>query len=80
MSNQEGAPAPEPAAPEHPPEYHNPVLTRTHEPRQETHPMLYAIPVVLVIIALIAYVVWQRSHPPVPIENHAVAAAPTSPS
>ena len=79
MSNQEETAAPQPAPSDHP-EYHNPVLTRTREPRRETHPMLYTIPMVLVILALIAYVIWQRSHPPVPIENHAVAPASNAPA
>lgn len=79
MSNPEGGAAPEPAPPDHEPEYHNPVLTRTREPARETHPMLYMIPVALVILALIAYLIWQRGHPATTIENHSVAAAPTTP-
>ena len=75
MSNPEGSASP----PEHDPEFHNPILTRTREPARETHPMLYMIPVVLVIIVLIGYMVWQHGHPPTPIENHSVAAAPTTP-
>jgi hypothetical protein len=80
VSNQDGTAAPNPTPGGHEPEYHNPVLTRTHEPARETHPMLYMIPLVLVILALIAFWVWQKSHPPVPIVNHAVAAAPTTPA
>jgi len=79
VSNQDGAATPSPPPTAHDPEYHNPVLTRTHEPARETHPWLYTIPIVLVIVALIAFWFWERSHPPVAFVNHSVAAAPTTP-
>jgi hypothetical protein len=57
---------------------HNSVLIRTHEPARETHP--WAAPAVLGVAVVIAAVIWgvMATHPSGPVENHAVAAAPTT--
>jgi hypothetical protein len=59
--------------------FHNPVLTRTHEPaRAHSSPWLVVIPVVLAVVAGVGAWVYVQTHPSGPIVNHAVAAAPTS--
>jgi hypothetical protein len=57
---------------------HNSVLIRTREPARETHP--WAAPAVLGVAVVVATVIWgvMATHPSGPVENHAVAAAPTT--
>ena len=61
------------------PMFHNPVLTRTHEPaRAHSSPWLVVVPLVIAVIAGIGVWIYVEGHPAPPIVNHAVAAMPTS--
>ena len=70
------APAPAPAGGEG--VIHNSVLIRTHEPARTTHS--WAAPAVLGVAVVIGAAIWGyvATHPSGPVENHAVAAAPTT--
>jgi hypothetical protein len=69
---------PEPSAPASGEGVHNSVLIRTHEPARETHP--WAAPAVLGVALVIGVIIWgvMATHPTGPVENHAVASAPTT--
>ena len=61
-------------------EYHNPVLTRSHEPARANHAWVAIIPAIIAVVAgaaIWAYVSTQKSPT---IINHAVAAAPATPA
>ncbi len=63
------------------PGFHNPVLTRSHEPpRAGNHTWLMIVPLVVVVIAGAAFWVYVSGHPSGPIVNHAVAAASAKPA
>jgi len=57
---------------------HNSVLIRTHEPPRESHRWL--APTLLGVAILTGAIIWgvMATHPAGPLENHAVASAPTS--
>ena len=58
--------------------FHNPVLTRSHEPPRANHAWLTIIPAVVVIAAGAAIWAYLGTHHEGPIVNHSVAAAPTT--
>ena len=61
------------------PKFHNPVLTRTHEPaRAHSSPWLVAIPFLLAVIAGVGAWVYVETHPAPPVVNHSVAPMPTT--
>jgi hypothetical protein len=60
------------------PEYHNPVLTRSHEPPQANHAWVAIIPAIVAVVAGVAIWAYVGTQKTVPIVNHSVAAAPTS--
>jgi hypothetical protein len=61
--------------------FHNPVLTRSHEPaRSGNHSWLMIVPLVVVIVAGAAFWVYVSGHPSGPIVNHAVAQASDKPA
>ena len=77
MSSEPASPTPQPDEVS----YHNPVLTRSHEPpRSGNHSWLMIIPLVVVVIAGAAFWVYVNAHPSGPIINHAVAQASDKPS
>ncbi len=59
--------------------FHNPVLTRTHEPaRAGNHSWIMLGALAVAIVAGVAFWAYAASHPAGPVVNHAVAAsAPT---
>ena len=69
----------DPAPVDHPPEYHNPVLTRSHEPARANHAWVAIIPAIIAIVAGVAIWTYVSTHGGT-VVNHAVAAAPTAPS
>ena len=58
------------------PEYHNPVLTRSHEPPRASHPWVAIVPAIIAVVAGVAIWAYVGSQKPIPIVNHAVASAP----
>ena len=77
MSSQDLSPSSQPDAEN----FHNSVLTRTHEPpRAGHHPWLMIVPLVVVIVAGAAFWVYANGHQGGPVVNHAVAAASDKPA
>jgi hypothetical protein len=61
--------------------FHNPVLTRSHEPpRAGHHSWLMIVPLVVVIVAGAAFWVYASGHPGGPIVNHAVGQTSDKPA
>lgn len=78
MSSEQASPSPQPDGEI---SYHNPVLTRSHEPpRSANHSWLMIVPLVVVLIAGAAFWVYASGHSSGPIVNHAVAQASDKPA
>jgi hypothetical protein len=70
----------EPAAPDAP-AFHNPVLTRTHEPaRSGNHSWIMLGALAVAVVAGAAFWYFDQTHPAGPLVNHAVAAVPATPA
>ncbi|HEX3919966.1 MAG TPA: hypothetical protein VHW60_21715 [Caulobacteraceae bacterium] len=55
--------------------FHNSVLIRTHEPRRAGgNPWLTRAPLVVALVAGVAFWAYLSAHPAAPIVNHAVGA------
>jgi hypothetical protein len=79
MADPAAPPGSPPQAAHDEPFYHNPVLTRSHEPSRATGgPWLVVIPLAVVLIAGAAFWVYVQGHPGGPVVNHSVAAESTT--
>ena len=58
------------------PEYHNPVLTRSHEPARANHTWVAVIPAIIAVVAGVAIWAYVSTTKAPTIVTHSVAAAP----
>ena len=78
MSSEPVSPSPQPDGEI---SFHNSVLTRSHEPaRSGNHSWLMIVPLIVVLVAAVAFWVYASGHSTGPIVNHAVAAASDKPA
>jgi hypothetical protein len=73
-ANPTGSP---PQAAHDEPIFHNPVLTRTHEPaRAHSSPWMVVVPIILALAVGAGVWAYVQGHPAAPVVNHAVGPEP----